>query len=951
MKTGLFILFFLNTWYSLFSQNTDSYQIDFYHLTVKKGGIAANSITSITQDTLGQMWFSTKNGVIRYNGKKMFLYKHIPDSINSVADNFTNKILVTKNGTLFVISQKGVNRYNFTTDYFEPFDSKNNLLKGSVNDISEDRQHNVWFLNYSENTIVRYIPKQHTFKAFKVPYKKIGRLLIDKKNRIWITTAENFFLQFNSDKKTFDKIKLIPDKEYRSLPKIKSFADNFTQDSEGYLWFGTHFGYLLRFNPETEKIERFYFRKNLYPRNHFYVMFLKEDTEKNLWFGTWFDGLYKLSKNRQQITHFMPEKNKPNSLSNSISTCAYQDKGGYMWFGTEFAGINILKKNKKFFTIAYKPKQTVSLPALPYLCSATDSSGKVWAGTDVGGLWWFYRNRPDKVHKFSFGKEKAERIFSLLTDSKQNLWIGTENGLFKYNLKNKKLIHYKHKKEDYNSISGKYIISLCEDKKGNIWAGSIYKGLSKLNTKTGKIYRFEYDKDNPAGLCNNYISALYCDKLGNIWIGTLDGLNKFNPENGVFSVFKYNCNNPAGLSSNKINCFCRKDDNLWIGTEGGGLNKYNFTDKKFSRFLKKDGLISDNVKGINYDNNGNLWISTTHNISKFNPKTKQFTIYGKSDGLYNQMYITDYGLQELEFFEKFSNKDKDGYLYFGGIGGIYIFHPDSLPQNSYKPPVIIENFFINGKKTSINKDSTLILKPSRNNLKISLSVLNFIQSDKNKYAYFLENYDTAWIYSGNKYQINYYNLPPGTYFFHYKGANNDGIWSKTNKPVKIIIRERFYNTIWFYIAIFAFSLILLTSFILYKQYVKKQLKKKKELLRYTSSNLSKDFINEKNSEMLQFLETKKPYSDPDLSLQKLALSLNTKPNYLSQIINTKHNCNFRDFINKYRIETAKELLLNTNLKIEAVAYDSGFNTLSTFNAVFKKETGTTPSKFRNNSEK
>jgi AraC-like DNA-binding protein len=432
-------------------------------------------------------------------------------------------------------------------------------------------------------------------------------------------------------------------------------------------------------------------------------------------------------------------------------------------------------------------------------------------------------------------------------------------------------------------------------------------------------------------------------------LGTLDGLCKFNSENGTFTVFKNDLKNNESISSNKINTIFEKDNFLWIGTEGGGLNKFNKKTATFKYYLKKDGLPSDNVKGIIDDNKGNLWISTTHNISKFNIKTEQFVNYGKSDGLYNKLYVKDYGLQELEFFENFAKKDKEGNLYFGGISGVYIFNPDSLPQNIYKPNVIIENFSVNGKKMNIFNNN-LILKPSQNNFEITLAVHNLIQPEKNQYAYYLENYDSTWHYSGNIFTAEYFNIPSGNYTFHFKGSNNDGIWNNAN-PIKISIKPFFYNTSLFYGIIIGFIALLILVFIFYKQYIKRQIKKEKELLRYTSSNLSEEFISEKNKEMLQFIENKKQYLEADLSLQKLALRLNTKPNYLSQIINRKHNCNFRDFINKYRIETSKELLLTTSLKIEAVAYDSGFNTLTTFNTAFKKETGITPSKFRSENKK
>ena len=110
--------------------------------------------------------------------------------------------------------------------------------------------------------------------------------------------------------------------------------------------------------------------------------------------------------------------------------------------------------------------------------------------------------------------------------------------------------------------------------------------------------------------------------------------------------------------------------------------------------------------------------------------------------------------------------------------------------------------------------------------------------------------------------------------------------------------------------------------------------------------LKKEEIDLINTKLLNYMKTQKPYLEADLSLQKLAKLINTKSHSLSQVINQIHHCSFHKFINKYRIEESKELLLNTSLKIEAVAYDAGFSSISTFNTAFKAETNTTPSKFR-----
>jgi streptogramin lyase len=610
-------------------------------------------------------------------------------------------------------------------------------------------------------------------------------------------------------------------------------------------------------------------------------MCLKEDEQHNIWIGTWSDGLYKFYPDKKIFLHFMPEKSNPNSLTNDVITTIYEDKAGYLWFGTENAGVNILKKNKKFYTISNNSKFKNSLPRVPYLCAIADKENKIWVGTDGGGLQWFYRNDYYNAHPFHFGNDKTVRIFTLIKSKSGNFLVGTENVIYEINPYNQQIInHYRYEENNYNSLGGKNIISLCEDKKGDIYAGTINKGLTVIKPAKHKFIRFMYDKDNKTGLPGNYISSLTCDKKGTIWIGTLNGLCKFNPQTGTFAVFTSRSNT---IGNDRINTVYSTDTCLWIGTKGGGIDRYSYINKTFYHYTKKSGLPSDNVKAIIKHKN-NLWISTTHNIVKLNLKTNGFTIYNKSDGLQNSMYIKDYGQQELEFSENFARKDALGYLYFGGIAGMYVFNPDSLPQNNYKPSVHIEKFMVNGKEYSLNKKD-IVLKPDENHLEFIINVFNFIQPEKNKIAYYLENYDTSWHYT-QKNKIAYFNLPAGKYTFKYKGANNDGVWNADTIPLNIEILPVFYKTTWFLALIVLFIAVLIIAFSIHKIYIQKELEKKKEQLKYTGSNLSDELINSINRDMIEILTNRKLYLEPDLSLQKLAKEINTKPNYLSQVINS-----------------------------------------------------------------
>jgi len=323
----------------------------------------------------------------------------------------------------------------------------------------------------------------------------------------------------------------------------------------------------------------------------------------------------------------------------------------------------------------------------------------------------------------------------------------------------------------------------------------------------------------------------------------------------------------------------------------------------------------------------------------------QFIYYDATDGLYNKMYVENMGWQELEFASGFAYKDYKNFLYFGGVGGIVMFHPDSLPVNPYRPPVVVQNFFVNGKKMPFS-GKPIPLKNQQNHIKFNLSVYNYIQPEKNQYAYKLVPYDTSWHYAGHKNTAEYYNLPPGKYTFYYKGSNNDGIWSPVYRFPALFIANPFYKTTGFYLANLILIFLLLLAFLAYRFYLKRKLARQKKKLRYQTSNLKEEDAKRISKKLEEKLRSEKLYLEPDLSLHKLAESIGEKAHHVSQVINQLHNKRFGDYINTFRIEEAKKMLVETYLKIEAVAYDSGFSSLSTFNAVFKKETGLTPSKYR-----
>ena len=214
-------------------------------------------------------------------------------------------------------------------------------------------------------------------------------------------------------------------------------------------------------------------------------------------------------------------------------------------------------------------------------------------------------------------------------------------------------------------------------------------------------------------------------------------------------------------------------------------------------------------------------------MSKFDVNNYVFKNYDSRDGL-----------QSDEFIRNSSYKDTDGNLFFGGINGFNAFHPMQIQDNDFIPPVVFTDFKLVNKSVAINGERGILKKAINYTDKIKLSyqdkiitfefaALNYTLSEKNSFAYRLKGFDNTWREIGNQRQVTFTNLDPQLYTLEIKGTNNDGVWNKTPKAIKIEITPPFWKTWWFTIL----SLIALIFGILYYvRYRLRSVQKEKEKL-------------------------------------------------------------------------------------------------------------------------
>lgn len=764
--------------------------------------ISQNTILCIVQDRQGFMWFGTQDGLNKYDGYKFTVYKHDFRDANSLSDNYINTILEDQNGTLWIGTQNGLNQFDRDKQKFIRFQnnpgSTKSISHNNVSSIIEDNNGILWIgthgggVNQLDLTTMTFSHYRHNpTNPQSLSNDDVNVVYEDLLGKIWVAT-ENGLNQFDKEKQIFLRYQNNPqDPSSISDNKVRCLFD----DRSGNLWIGTHGGGLNRWDRKQKKFFRYH--NDSHDANsisHNNVWSIGDDKTGTIWIGTNGGGLNQLTEDGQKFKRYVGQ-HENNLVSHTINYI-YKDQTGTMWIAAP-GGLYRLDLGKPLFErYQHSPNYPATLSHNVIWAIHADPAGELWVGTDAGGLNKFNKS----AHSFTVYKNDPQNqlslsnncIVSIYGDKEGFLWVGTNGGLNKFNKNNGTFIRYQNQPDDPSSLSDNYVNVIYEDRGNTLWIGTYVGGLNMFDRTNGTFKSYKSSLTDSLSLGHNTIGAIYEDRYGNFWIGTMGGgLNKFDRLTKTFKRYRNNPANPTSISDNRV--FCIYEDHvgsLWIGTYGG-LNLMDRDSETFTAFTEFDGLPSNWIYGILEDDHDNLWLSTNYGISRFNLKNKTFRNYDVEDGL-----------QSNEFNQGAYCKDKDGWMYFGGINGFNAFHPDSIKDNINIPPVVITDFLKLNQSTQLDVDVSQITHLNLSYLdyvfSFEFAALNYRSPMKNRYAYRMEGFDEDWIYTdATKRFATYTNLDPGHYAFKVKGSNNDGLWNEASTDIAIYIAPPFWRTWWF----------------------------------------------------------------------------------------------------------------------------------------------------------
>lgn len=725
-------------------------------LSIKKytsdDGLPQNSVYSIIQDSSGYIWFATEDGIARYNGINFEAF--------TVADGlvYTSVRVIHEDsrGNIWFGTERGLSKFDGTS--FTNYLKTQWFTDDYIQSIAEDSSGTLWFATRAggiarfEGDSIRTVNKE-----LGLPDSIETFCHVNSDNSLWVATVGSGVYRYSGDSLS---------RYTREDGLISDSLTSINEDNSGNMWFGSLYGACVF---EDNVFRNVYLDENKSSVSR--INFILEDKEQNIWVGTDGKGLY--FYDGDAITHYSEQTGLP---SNMIYSCL-EDLRGDLWFGTRNGGIFQVPVEK--FTI-YNERTGLAHNIVYSIYK--DKSGKLWFGHEGDGITVF----DEKNDKFTYYNTSnglpSNSVPKIIGDEKGNIWISTfGRGVTKYD--GKRFINYTSK----DGLASDYVISMLEDSEGNIWFGC-EGGISMYDPAYNKISTRE-DISSYTG--SRFIYDIFEDYEGFLWFASAtNGLLKFNKHKFIKAYTVED-----GMPSDAVFSVTQdKLGNYWIGTESGGISKYD--GEKFTNFSRKDGLPSNTCYFI-VEHSNYLYIGSTQGITRFD-----FMAYDEKGQDAFKTYTRKDGLAATEMNSGSVFKDKNYNIFFGTQGGVTKFNPRNKSRD-VASPIQLRNIRIidNETVTDTLPESTLHLDYTQNNISFEFLGIDFVAPEKVLYKYKLEGVDAGWTES-NEHSITYRSLPPNEYHFKVVCRNSDGIWSNRVLESSFVIHSPFWGTWWFYLFVF-----------------------------------------------------------------------------------------------------------------------------------------------------
>ncbi|SEO95901.1 Two component regulator propeller [Mucilaginibacter gossypiicola] len=746
-------------------------------------GLPSENVTVALKDKRGYMWIGTDNGLCKFDGYAFESLVNIPGNTASISSNFITALAEDKNGKIWVGTMDGLNVLDPNTEKFERFyhndKIKQSLSNNKIFSIFCDKEGTIWI--GTDDGFNQYVANKRFFVSYKPNPNDRFSIKGKSVNAIVEDDKKNLWLgNWNGGLNKFDKVSRHFSNYPQTESKLKKSPNDiwslFYDRKNGCIWVGTYWSGLFCFNPQSQQYTRFSSHDNI----NVGAFSIDKANDSTLVVGS-NGGFYFINKANGQWR-------KIGNVNSTADGYIYNDGAGIMWLCGKDAltKVDFTQYKFRFIPLSIAPREAKSMLL---------QGNMLWLATNEGLYSFDLQKKTTKLfqHTNDPSSISSNQVGKIYLDNEGVLWAATENGFDKFDSSSNRFIHHFHHSALSNFFNEDVFRDILEVSPHEYWLATD-AGLKIYNEETQQFKHYYNDDKNPNSIASNHIYNLLKDSKGNVWVGTSgNGVDRFDPKTAVFHHYTYNDKIASSLSNNIVHCvFEDSKKNIWICT-ADGLNKYVQGSDSFITYSRKNGFASNVFSNVVEDDQGNLWINSATGVSKFTPQTLAVTNFDEGDGVFSHSLIY---------------RSADGQIYLGGNSGVVVFDPSKIKLNDKIPQVYFTDFQVFNKSVKPGADSplkrpvgtadTAFLNYDQNVFSIEFVSLNYTHSEKNSYKYKLEGFDEKWNFNGNQRRVTYTNLNPGTYTFKVIASNNDGVWNSMPKSLIIIISPPWYRTWWAY---------------------------------------------------------------------------------------------------------------------------------------------------------
>ena len=842
MKRYLLLLLLIVTQQYAHAQTT---HLSFDHLGINQG-LPDNSVNDIKQDKQGYMWFVTFNGIVRYDGYRLKVYKPGMGDKSNVPNSLFVSIVEDKNHNLWVNHwSNGLFKYDRSADRFIQYKNKGHEKEGLSFIVGMDSTGKIWSYFFRIGspgvTLQQFDPATGIFKKYGYDQRGVHYLntkqsstYIDHQGKIWEGTGNGLY-RYDPSSDSFTAAYLVAADTTKR--KIINMIDQ-EKSMPGKLWISVtdqkdKHRHLLLLDTRSGQTEEFkHLAEDKTSLANDTVNVVCEDKKHRLWLGTNY-GLSLYNDKTKQFTNYTPVDTIHNKYKNQVYSLQ-EGMGGTLWM-TSGDGLLSFNPETSVFNRYVHDKDdpsSINSNSINNNKMLFDREGTLWMGLANNG-----GGGADRVNTFKSAftpinsngqKFPWHDIHDIVKGPDGLWWVAAEHGLYKYDKVNSAI----------KLITPETVYPVFVAKNGLVYYGPTDKsgnadGFRVYDPKTGKTVQYKTNAKDSTSLTSNFVTNMIEDHTGIIWISTGEkGMCAFDPNTKKFKRYPYISNDFTKVSHNVLDdaqaaiMYEDRAGTLWVGTTFGGLNHFDrkkntfistfrpqnglctatsiTQDKKgrlwvgsyinglflvdshtgtvIKRFTEKDGLLHDQVLFINTDQSNFIWAATKRGFSRVN--TDDFSI---------KNYKAEGNTWEGIFNESFGVVEVDGNMVIWGGDKMVSFNPKTVTKDADPPLVHIQNIAYSdprgAKDTSTSVEtygkSQIELPWNQNKITFNFVALHYVNPAENRYTYRLEGSDNHWVQAGSQRSVTYTNLLPGTYTFRVKAANSDGVWN--NKGDSFIV--------------------------------------------------------------------------------------------------------------------------------------------------------------------